>query len=441
MKALRIFMACFCLSAAAACNQQQKPQIMETKAKNEVIETIMARRSIRKYKAEPVDRQTMQQILECGINAPNGMNKQSWEVRVVDNPEVMAEIKGYMTSANPDMDPAMVEGCFRDAPTMIFVANDPSYDCSPVDCGLLSQNIMLSAWSLGVGSVCLGSPVRFLLNSPEAMARLGFCFCIGSIAIYILTACVLEVLSWQYIFICCGIVNAISYVATVVAQRRFSSCLEQYEQVKQEVLQQKSKLTTEMVWKSGLVFFCVIMFVRNFLDSSIKNWMPTILVETYDAAPSFTLLLSVALLLTNIFGVTICNYIYNRTRHDELSTLRVLYLAIVPTVFLMLRLDRLHVYVLVVLFSCATVLVYGSGPILMINYPFRFHVWGIASTVGGNINSFAALGNVAASYGCGYLADNYGWKMLIGVWLVTVVVVVTITILLIPLWKKFRCKK
>lgn len=174
MKALRIFMACFCLSAAAACNQQQEPQIMKTNVKNEVIQTIMARRSIRKYKAEPVDRQTMQQILECGINAPNGMNKQSWEVRVVDNPEVMAEIKGYMTSANPDMDPAMVEGCFRDAPTMIFVANDSSYDCSPVDCGLLSQNIMLSAWSLGVGSVCLGSPVRFLLNSPEAMARLGF---------------------------------------------------------------------------------------------------------------------------------------------------------------------------------------------------------------------------------------------------------------------------
>ena len=167
-------MACFCLSAAAACNHQQEPQIMKTNVKNEVIATIMARRSIRKYKAEPVDRQTMQQILECGINAPNGMNKQAWEGRVVDNPEVMAEIKGYMTSANPDMDPAMVEGCFRDAPTMIFIANDPSYDCSPVDCGLLSQNIMLSAWSLGVGSVCLGSPVRFLLNSPEAMARLGF---------------------------------------------------------------------------------------------------------------------------------------------------------------------------------------------------------------------------------------------------------------------------
>jgi hypothetical protein len=33
---------------------------------------------------------------------------------------------------------------------------------------------MLSAWSLGVGSVCLGSPVGFIAASPEAMARLGF---------------------------------------------------------------------------------------------------------------------------------------------------------------------------------------------------------------------------------------------------------------------------
>ena len=273
-----------------------------------------------------------------------------------------------------------------------------------------------------------------------AMARLGYCFCIGSIVSYILTACLLEVLSWQYIFICCGIANGISYVATIVAQRRFATCLEQQEQAQQEILQQKSQLTTQMVWKSGLIFFCVIMFVRSFLDSSIKNWMPTILVETYDVVPSFTLLLSVGLLITNIFGVTICTYIYNRTRHDELYTLRFLYLAIAPMMFLLLQFDKLHIYVLTVLFSCITLLVYGSGPILMINYPFRFHMWGIASTVGGIINCFSALGNVAASYGSGYVADHFGWNSLMVIWLITVALVVVVTITLIPIWKKFRGK-
>ena len=45
-----------------------------------VIETIMSRRSIRKYKPEAVNRDTMKVILDCGINAPNGQNKQSWAV-------------------------------------------------------------------------------------------------------------------------------------------------------------------------------------------------------------------------------------------------------------------------------------------------------------------------------------------------------------------------
>ena len=160
------------LSCISCGNNRSEETVM--KEGNPVIENIMARRSIRKYKAEPVSRATMDTILKCGINAPNGMNRQSWEVRVVDKPEVMAEIKEYMKAANPDVKPEMIEGCFRGAPTMVFVANDPAYDFSAIDCGLLSENIMLSAWSLGVGSVCLGSPVRFLMNSPQAMDRLGF---------------------------------------------------------------------------------------------------------------------------------------------------------------------------------------------------------------------------------------------------------------------------
>lgn len=171
MKALSIITASICLAAAVACSSQETGTQEQG---NAVIENIMSRRSIRKYKPEAVARETMQTILECGINAPNGMNKQSWEVRVIDDPAVMEEIISLMCAGNPEVEPGAVKGCFRGAPTMIFIANDPSYDCSPIDCGLLSENIMLSGWSLGVGSVCLGSPIRFLNKSKEAIARLGF---------------------------------------------------------------------------------------------------------------------------------------------------------------------------------------------------------------------------------------------------------------------------
>ena len=172
MKALHIILAGLCLTLATACAQQQDNARNEEG--NAVIENIMSRRSIRAYRPCTVARDTMQTILECGINAPSGMNRQSWEVRVVDNPETMAEIVQLMAAGNPDVDPGAIKGCFRGAPVMVFIANDPAYDFSVIDCGLLSENIMLSGWSLGVGSVCLGSPVRFLRNAPEALAKLGF---------------------------------------------------------------------------------------------------------------------------------------------------------------------------------------------------------------------------------------------------------------------------
>lgn len=171
MKTLNIILAGLCLAGVISCKQAPVETCDKADA---VIENIMARRSIRKYKDGPVARETMQTILECGINAPSGQNRQSWEVRVVDNPETMDEIISLMAAGNPAADPGMIKGCFRGCPTMIFIANDQSYDFSVIDCGLLSQNIMLSGHALGVGSVCLGSPVRFLRNAPEAIAKLGF---------------------------------------------------------------------------------------------------------------------------------------------------------------------------------------------------------------------------------------------------------------------------
>ena len=183
MKTLRFIVACLVLAVAASCAGDKTPDM-----NNPVIENIMARRSIRQYSQEPVDREVMTKILECGINAPNGQNRQSWEVRVVDSPELMQEIKDAMAKAHLDMPAQAVAGSFRNAPTMVFIARDPSYDFSAYDCGLLAQNMMLSAWSLGVGSICLGSPVRYIKDNDICkpyLDKLGFsegyefCLCIG----------------------------------------------------------------------------------------------------------------------------------------------------------------------------------------------------------------------------------------------------------------------
>jgi len=171
-----MFVLCSCTSQGS----QQKEVVTDSVSVSQVdpvIETIMSRRSIRKYKPEAVEREKMQTIVECGINAPNGMNKQSWEVRVVDNPEFINGLTEIFKKENPKVaERPGFQNMFNNAPTVVFIANDPAYDMSQIDCGLLGENMILSAWSMGIGSCCLGGPVRFM-KSPAAveyMKKLGF---------------------------------------------------------------------------------------------------------------------------------------------------------------------------------------------------------------------------------------------------------------------------
>ena len=127
----------------------------------------MSRRSVRDYLARPVPRDTMELIARCGINAPNAMNRQEWEIRIVDNPDFIDGVTALFVKANPDM--ALNSGfrnMFRNAPTVVFIAA-PESAYSGVNCGLLGENMILAAWSMGIGSCCLGWPVSFM-NSESA---------------------------------------------------------------------------------------------------------------------------------------------------------------------------------------------------------------------------------------------------------------------------------
>ena len=136
------------LSAYGPQAQKESESTVTEKSNSDaVIETIMSRRSIRKYKPEAVNRDTMKLIQACVITAPNGQNQHTWA----------------QAAGDPNF-----KNMFRNAPTVVFIGNDTSYDCSQIDCGLLGENMVLAAWSMGIGSCCLASPTRFIADTPEA---------------------------------------------------------------------------------------------------------------------------------------------------------------------------------------------------------------------------------------------------------------------------------
>ena len=178
MKVFPYLLGLACTVSLFSCTPAPKQDVKAEEGKNAVIETIMSRRSVRKYQPQAVNRDTMQLIVECGINAPNAINRQAWEIRIVDNPEVIQKLTELYLKDNPkEAENPNFKNMFRNAPTVAFIANDTSFAYSPVDCGLMAENMILSAWSMGIGSCCLGGPARFMKSNAEAneyLKQMGF---------------------------------------------------------------------------------------------------------------------------------------------------------------------------------------------------------------------------------------------------------------------------
>ena len=159
------------LFATIGCtnNQSEKAECCGER-KNPVIENIMSRRSIRAYKNQAVPRELLDQVVECGIYAPNAMNAQQWEVRIVDSKEwIDKTTEAYKQNMKGTPGEKMIadpsfKNMFRNAPAVIFIGHKPGM-FTQVDCGLMAGNMMHAAKSLGLGTVCMAGPVMFFKES------------------------------------------------------------------------------------------------------------------------------------------------------------------------------------------------------------------------------------------------------------------------------------
>lgn len=116
----------------------------------EVFEAIMTRRSVRKFKNKPVEKETVVKILEAAMNAPTAGNQQAWQFIVVTSREMLDKL----AKAHPYAD------SLRTAPLAIAVCGDTKAekhkDFWVQDCSAAVQNILLAAHAEGLGAVWLG---------------------------------------------------------------------------------------------------------------------------------------------------------------------------------------------------------------------------------------------------------------------------------------------
>ena len=114
---------------------------------NEVICSMIERRSCRKFQDRQVDEAALQEILEAGLYAASGMGRQSTVLVAVQDPEQVALLSKLNAAVmGSDKDP------FYGAPMVVVVLADSSVGTCVEDGSLVIGNLMLAASTLGVAS-------------------------------------------------------------------------------------------------------------------------------------------------------------------------------------------------------------------------------------------------------------------------------------------------
>ena len=115
----------------------------------ETLQTIMERRSTRKYKPEPIPTEALKAILEAARQAPTAANRQPWHFVIVSDPEQKRRVAA---ACNNQM-------WMADAAYIVVAAGLPTISSKwyKVDVAISLQNLVLAAYSLGYGTCWIGA--------------------------------------------------------------------------------------------------------------------------------------------------------------------------------------------------------------------------------------------------------------------------------------------
>lgn len=139
---------------------------------NTVLEAIKKRRSVRAYESTPVPKDVINTIIDAGNEAPSSHNTQPWRFVVVEGRRVHEKLiqtaipnakKIFESMKDTDISRyeslmkrfnEMEDPIYYSAPVILFVIGHGVY--ADHSCPLVCQNIMLAAYSLGLGSCYVG---------------------------------------------------------------------------------------------------------------------------------------------------------------------------------------------------------------------------------------------------------------------------------------------
>ena len=135
------------------------------------MDAIIQRRSVRKYKAEPVSEEQYEAVMQAFDWAPTARNQQEIRAIVLRDGPALQQFSADFNAFN-EKSGGRSYGCFYyGAPMFIFLVGPKDFPFTAIDGGITSENMAIAAQSVGLGSVIIGCLRLFLADEASAAWR------------------------------------------------------------------------------------------------------------------------------------------------------------------------------------------------------------------------------------------------------------------------------
>ena len=140
----------------------------------ELLEAIKGRRSVRAFKQQDVPEETVEKLIDAARHAPSAGNIQPWEFVIVRNLEVKRKLaRAALNQAFVEEAPVVIVVCANERrSSMGYGFRGKTLYCIQ-DTAAATQNILLTAYSLGLGACWIGAfnedEAKQALNAPEGI--------------------------------------------------------------------------------------------------------------------------------------------------------------------------------------------------------------------------------------------------------------------------------
>lgn len=312
-----------------------------------------------------------------------------------------------------------------------------------------SLGVLIGVWAAnGLFQSMLWSPILRVFSetideslSKKAILNIALSLPVGTVLAYLMSSMIIKYLNWKYVFIFEG-----SVVVIAVLFAGFAIFCSEKDIEKVPVIQKQNAEAHNNVNKkglaavavsSGLLFIMIPSFLHGMMRDGITNWVPAMISEVYGVSTSFSVFVTIALPIFNAFGAYLVTPLYKKLGENEMKTAGVTGFAALVPLLIMLFMNKLPVYVIIVLLAVTTSVMYALNYLIISLVPVRFSKFGFTSGIRGILNSGAHIGCALSSYGFGAISEKAGWSAVIIVWIVSSVLITVFSFASNKRWSRF----